>query len=90
MEEGYPYWWGLVMFNHPFVGDLSTKSVDELLDTISRLSNQQQYMFRTGKHTIVSQINMVLSSYREEYNRRQGELWNKKTPHNMDKKIDIS
>lgn len=78
------------MFDHPFVGDLSTKSIDELMDTISKLSNQQQFMFRTGKHQLVSQINMVLSSYRQEYNRRQSELWNKKTPHNMDKKIDIS
>lgn len=75
---------------HPFVGDLSSKSADELLETISKLTNQQQYMFRTGKHGMVGQINMILTSYREEYNRRQNELWAKKNPHNMDKKIDIS
>jgi hypothetical protein len=76
--------------DHPFIGDLSKKTVDELLDTINRLSKQQQYMFRLGKHDVVGQINMAIDSYRGEYSRRQQQMWDKKSDTDLDKKIDIS
>lgn len=77
------------MIAHPFIKDLSSKTMDELLETISKLSKQQQFMFKMGKAEMVNQINMALSSYRAEYQKRQAELWDKKSQ-NMDKKIDIS
>jgi hypothetical protein len=78
------------MMNHPFVSDLSSKTLDELTDTISKLNKQLQYMYRIGKTDMVSQISMAINSYKSEYAKRQQEMWDKKTPHNMDKKIDIS
>ena len=77
------------MIAHPFIKDLSKKSTDELLEIISKLTKQQQFMFKMGKAEMVNQINMALSSYRTEYQKRQTELWDKKSQ-NMDKKIDIS
>lgn len=77
------------MIAHPFINDLSKKSMDELLETISKLTKQQQFMFKMGKAEMVNQINMALSSYRTEYQKRQAELWDKKSQ-NMSKKIDIS
>ena len=76
--------------DHPFIGDLSNKTVDELLETINNLTKKQQFMFRNGKHAIVGQINMAIASYRAEYSRRQQQMWDKKGGSNLDKKIDIS
>lgn len=78
------------MINHPFIGDLGSKTIDELLETITKLNKQLQYMYRIGKVDMVNQINMAIASYKTEYNKRQQEMWDKKNPHNMDKKIDIT
>jgi len=77
------------MVNHPFVQDLSNKTMEELLEAISKLQKQQQFMFRMGRADVVNQINMVINSYRSEYQKRQKELWDKKSQ-SLDKKIDIS
>lgn len=77
------------MVTHPFISDLSNKTMEELLETISKLHKQQQFMFRLGKSEMVNQINMAISSYRLEYQKRQQELWDKKSQ-GLDKKIDIS
>ncbi len=75
---------------HPFIGDLSSKTLDEITDTISKLNKQLQYMYRIGKSDMVAQISMAINSYRQEYSKRQQEMWDKKNSHNMDKKIDIT
>lgn len=77
------------MVNHPFIQDLSDKTMEELLESISKLTKQQQFMFRMGKADVVNQINMIINSYRSEYQKRQKELWDKKSQ-GLDKKIDIS
>lgn len=74
---------------HPFVGDLSGKTTDEILETISTLGNRLQFMFKIGKHDMVRQLQMVLEAYRSEYQKRQNEIWAKKSQE-LDKKIDIS
>lgn len=73
---------------HPFIGDLASKSSDELMETINKLNKQMQFMFKTGKPEMVNQIQMVLASYRTEYYKRQQEMWDKKSQ-NLDKNIDI-
>lgn len=78
------------MVPHPFIGDLSNKTLDELLETITKLNKQQQYMFRLGKAEMVNQIGMAIASFQNEYNKRQKDMWDKKTQQGMDKKIDIS
>lgn len=78
------------MVSHPFIGDLSNKTLDELLETITKLNKQQQYMFRLGKAEMVNQIGMAIASFQNEYNKRQKDMWDKKTQQGMDKKIDIS
>lgn len=77
------------MVNHPFIQDLSDKTMEELLESISKLTKQQQFMFKMGKADVVNQINMIINSYRSEYQKRQKELWDKKSQ-GLDKKIDIS
>jgi hypothetical protein len=75
---------------HPFVGDLTSKTMEELTESINKLTNQQQYMFRLGKHQIVGQISLILSTYRAELQKRQNELWNKKGNSDIYKNVDIS
>lgn len=75
---------------HPFIHDLSNKTMDELGETINNLNKQLQFMYRMGKSDMVSQISLVINTYKSEYAKRQQELWTKKNNHNMDKKIDIT
>lgn len=75
---------------HPFVGDLTDKTLEELSDKINDLNKKMNFMFAMGKHDMVRQVQMVLENYRSEYVKRQQELWNKKAAKDLDKKIDIS
>jgi hypothetical protein len=74
---------------HPLMTDLSEKSTEQLLEDINSLSNKLSYMYRLNKADLVRQLTMVLSAYREEYNRRQAEMFNKKMANAADK-INIS
>lgn len=75
---------------HPFVGDLSGKSLDELSETINGLYKKMNFMFAMGKHDMVRQVQMVLETYKSEYSKKQRELWDKKGNKDLSKNIDIS
>ncbi len=76
------------MLEHPFVGDISNKTLEELGETISKLNKQLNYMYQVNKSDMVRQMQMVLESYGREYQKKQQEIWDKKSQ-NLDKKIDI-
>lgn len=76
------------MVSHPFIGDLSEKSLDDLSEIISNLTKQLHFMQRMNKPEMISQLYMALTSYRSEYQHRQQEMWDKKSQ-TMDNKIDI-
>ena len=78
------------MVNHPFIGDLSDKTLEELSEKINDLNKKMQFMYKMGKHDMVRQVQMVVESYRAEYLKKQQELWDKKSNKELDKKIDIS
>jgi hypothetical protein len=59
---------------HPFVGDLSHLSIDQLIEKISSLSKALSFSSRTSNYTMANQIQMVLNSYRSELNRQQAKL----------------
>ena len=59
---------------HPFVGNLSDKSMDELTEVISKLNKNLAFASRSGRYEMVSQIQMVLESYRGELDRQQKKL----------------
>jgi hypothetical protein len=62
---------------HPFIGDLSEKTLEEIQETITKLNKNLIIMGRMGKHEMVSQIHLVLGNYRSEYNKRQQEIYEK-------------
>lgn len=62
---------------HPFITSLEDKSLEDLQNTISGLYSKLTYAYRTGNQPLISQINMVIESYRKEYNKRMDELLKK-------------
>lgn len=76
---------------HPFAPNLSQETTEDLSEKISTLNSRLQWAFRMGKHDMVRQMQMVIESYRNEYQKRMEEQWNKKSGgQSLDKKIDIS
>lgn len=71
---------------HPFIISLEDKSLEELQNTISGLYSKLTYAYRTGNQPLISQINMVIESYRKEYNKRMDEMIKKQ---NINAQINI-
>lgn len=77
------------MIEHPLIGDLSSKTMEELEETIQRLNRNIAYVSRTRNQPLINQLLMTIETYRSEYRRRQDEIWNKKSG-DIQGKIDIS
>lgn len=75
--------------NHPLVGSLSDKTLEELSETIATLNKKINFVSRMNNQAVLNQLFMVLESYRTEYRKRQDEMWNKKSA-TFNDKIDIS
>lgn len=59
---------------HPFVGDLSSNTMEELTEKINSLTKKLSFAARSGRYDMTNQIQMVLESYRSELNRKQRAL----------------
>jgi len=77
------------MLTHPLIGDLSSKTTEELEETIARLNKNLTFAGRMNNQAMFNQLIMTINTYREEYRRRQDEIWNKKSG-DLSGKIDIS
>jgi hypothetical protein len=71
---------------HPFITDLSEKTLEELQKTISDLTNKLNFAYRTGNGPLINQIQMAIDSYRHEYGKKMDELMKKQ---NINSKIKI-
>lgn len=49
---------------HPFVQDLSEKTLEELQTTIASLTTKLTFAYRTHNGPLIHQLNMILESYR--------------------------
>lgn len=56
---------------HPLVGDLSDKTVDELLKQLDSLHQKLSVVRRAGNQGVASQLINLIGSYQEEYNKRR-------------------
>jgi hypothetical protein len=59
---------------HPFINNLSDKSIEDLQTSISSLSGKLTFAYRTGNSALISQINMALESYRSAYKKKMDEM----------------
>lgn len=62
---------------HPFAPDLSEKSLEELQTEMSSLMNKLTYAYRTGNSPLIHQIQMMIDSYRTQYDKKMDEIFSK-------------
>jgi len=71
---------------HPFITDLSAKTLDELQTNISTINNKLNFAYRTQNGPLIHQLLMVLESYRTEYSKKMDDMIKKQ---NIQTKINI-
>ena len=59
---------------HPFVANLDDKSLEDLQTTITSLHSKLTFAQRTQNSAMIQQINMVLESYRNAYQKKMDEM----------------
>lgn len=59
---------------HPFINDLSNKSLEELQTSISSLSTKLNFAYRSNNGNMIRQIQMALESYKNAYQKKMDEL----------------
>jgi hypothetical protein len=67
---------------HPFMPDISEKSIDELQKSIQDLTSKLTFAHRNGQQFMINQINMVLEGYNIEYAKRMDDLYKKQNIQN--------
>ena len=72
---------------HPFISDLSGKTLDELQKAITDLTGKLSFASRIQNGAMLNQLHMILDSYRTEYSHRMDEMYKKQ---NLQNKINIS
>lgn len=72
---------------HPFINDLSGKTLDELQHSIMELTKNLTFAYRTGNSSLIYQLQMVLESYKAESAKRLDDLYKKQ---NVTDRINIS
>jgi hypothetical protein len=77
------------MIDHPFVGDLSHLTIEELTEKVSSLTKKMSWAASMGNHSMAQQIQMVLGSYRREISKKQAEMFDD-TSSTIKGKIDIN
>ena len=72
---------------HPFINDLSNKNMEELQNTITKLNGNLNFAYRMQNQAMIQQLQMIISSYRSEYNKRMDDLYKKQ---NLDNRINVT
>jgi hypothetical protein len=62
---------------HPFIGDLSDQSLEDLQGKIQSLTKNLTFAHRSGNQNMVNQISMVLESYKAESAKRLDDMYRK-------------
>lgn len=71
---------------HPFINNLSDKSLEELQEKLSDLTKKLNFAYRSGNQILVHQVNMVIESYKNAYNKKMDELMKKQ---NINAQVNI-
>lgn len=62
---------------HPFVNNLTDKTLEQLQETISSLNSKLSYAHRTGNRALINQLNMAIESYRNQHSKKMDDLFSK-------------
>jgi hypothetical protein len=72
---------------HPFMPDISEKTMDELQASMNDLTGKLTFAHRMNQPFMINQIHMVLEGYKKEYAKRMDDLYKKQ---NIQNNIQIS
>lgn len=72
---------------HPFLPDLSDKTLEDLTKTISDLQGKLTFVYKSQNQVLIKQLNMVMEGYRAEYQKRMDDVYKKQ---NIQNQINIS
>jgi len=78
---------------HPFISGLSDKSLEDLSTSLTDLTKKLNFAMRMQNGPMIHQIQMVIESYKTEYNKKMDELMKKqniKTAVKVEKEGEIS
>lgn len=59
---------------HPFINDISNKSLEELQTTISTLTSKLNFAYRSQNSPLIHQLQMALESYKSAYSKKMDDL----------------
>lgn len=59
---------------HPFINNLSSKTLEELQKDISGLTSKLNFAYRTQNGPLMNQIRMALESYQNAYTKKIDEM----------------
>ena len=62
---------------HPFINDLSDKSLEDLQEALSGLTTKIMFDQNTGNQPLVNQLRMVINSYQAEHKKKLDVLFAK-------------
>ena len=62
---------------HPFISSLSDKTIEELQTSISDLTKKLNFAYRMQNTAMITQLLMILDSYKQEHNRKMDDLLKK-------------
>ena len=62
---------------HPFINDLSDKSLEDLQTSITDLMKKLNFAYSMQNGPMIHQISMVLESYKAEHNKKMNEIMKK-------------
>ncbi len=68
---------------HPFINNLSDKTLEELQEAITSLSNKLTFAFRTGNGPLIHQLQMAIESYRNQHRKKMDEIFSKQKLNNQ-------
>jgi hypothetical protein len=72
---------------HPFITDLSNKSLEDISKVLSDLNQKLNFAYRAQNGAMINQLRMAIESYNTEYKKRIDEMYKK---NNIEKQINIS
>ena len=61
--------------HHPFISDLSDKSIEDLQEAISDLTQKITFAYRTQNQPMVHQLDMIMNSYKDEQKKKLDKLF---------------
>jgi hypothetical protein len=59
---------------HPFINNLSDKSLEQLQDAITGLNQKLNFAYRTQNSPLIHQLRMAIDSYQTEYQKKINDL----------------